>query len=1060
MKKNRSKKSKIPVGRVIRRSVFSYTRKTKNIKSDISETLILDDPLRRQVETTRDQGEKDISTSKLRLRALEHARKMPVLYDSFFSPPGEDYKYSQIAVPGKSNWLQIGPTAVPDGQTASSYYDWANLPALVTGRITSIVIDPDDANTIYVGSALGGVWKTKDGGRNWISTSDYAPSLGIGALVIDPNNCNILYAGTGEGNIAPEKELIGLTHPDNYYGYGILKTTDAGENWTLISKVNNPFIGSSFFRLAVGPFDSSRIFAATADGLFRSVDAGETWMRMDKGLPTCSNDKIASTDIIVHPANRDIAYTAFRRKDHKDEASAGVYRTENANDTNVFWKKLKVNGDFDPSSITRISLTISKTDPNTLYALMASRDIVDRFYRLEDKGDTVSWQRIPLPGNGNTWERDSIGGQGQYNMNIAVDQRNSNTVYLSGISLWKAIRDNNTDTWNIRDIGMPIHPDHHAFAFDPNDRYVIFAGSDGGIYKSSNGGENWSDTLNEGLCITQFEFMDQHPTSDAVIFGGTQDNGTLQYRGTPVFYYSDYGDGGFVSIDKNNPNNIIHQYTYSSLYHSREAGQIDSWNPISVLDKRGKEPPCLFYAPLTLDQENPKNIAFGSNRIFLDTDQGYKQWKIKGHENSIELRLDPKTGEKPAELVSAINFVNARLIYAATTYGKVYRITKNRAGWDDAVRIDDPNRLPPLYIWDIVNMPNDQNTIIIIMAGYGSEKEPSSHIWRGTLSNDNSNSFEWKDISGDGIGKLPSTSINAIVVDDKPPNYIYVGTDIGVFRTSNKDKTWIRFSENLPISSVYDMRLHTQSRLLRIATHGRGMWERQLNIESYNDVNLFLRNHIMDTGYLPASINPPQAAPFSDALQDEDGGVKLNDKLTWDMCPDIKIDSPKGDSPPFYQIESIACVDYVKFESRLKHRNPKLGHICNIYVQIHNRGIIPVVENVIVKLFYASKSTGGVYPKLPKDFWTSFSPKRERAWKSIGQVRTLPEGAKTLTNAEPTILAWQWGVPPKIGKEVGLLVVVESHQDPIPENHKKIDNIEELVKIERHVGLRTVSTTN
>jgi hypothetical protein len=131
---------------------------------------------------------------------------------------------------------------------------------------------------------------------------------------------------------------------------------------------------------------------------------------------------------------------------------------------------------------------------------------------------------------------DTIGGQSAYNLNVAIDPENSDVVYFSGISLWKATRETNTDTWEYRDIGLPIHSDHHAFAFDPKDHSIIYAG-DGGLYKSVNGGETRSDTINEGFCITQFEFMDHHPSSDAVIFG-TQDNGTLQYRSSPAFYSS------------------------------------------------------------------------------------------------------------------------------------------------------------------------------------------------------------------------------------------------------------------------------------------------------------------------------------------------------------------------------------------------------------------------------------------------------------------------------------------------------------------------------------------
>jgi hypothetical protein len=147
------------------------------------------------------------------------------------------------------------------------------------------------------------------------------------------------------------------------------------------------------------------------------------------------------------------------------------------------------------------------------------------------------------------------------------------------------------------------------------------------------------------------------------------------------------------------------------------------------------------------------------------------------------------------------------------------------------------------------------------------------------------------------------------------------------------------------------MQLHSESRLLRIATYGRGIWERKLDAKSFSDVNLFVRKHLMDTGYFPLppppspsplSSEPPMFASFADPLQNENGGVKLNDILTWDMCPDIKIDSARGD-PPVYQIDTSDDVDYVKFENGLQHRNPKQGDMCNIYVQVHDRGIKPTV---------------------------------------------------------------------------------------------------------------------
>jgi photosystem II stability/assembly factor-like uncharacterized protein len=1058
-----------------------------------------DDPFLRHIASTLDLGEPELTISKLKLRALEHARHMPTSDDGTLPSPTEDYIYSQQAIPGKTNWLQVGPTCIRDSQSLSTYYWPVNIPTSSSGRITSIVIHPGDRNVIYVGTASGGVWKTEDRGRNWIATSDHAPSLGIGALVMDPNNPDILYAGTGEGNIA-WYETIGGAGPRGYYGCGLLKTVDGGKKWKLLGGNDNPFNGASFYCIAISPFNSSIIFAATTYGLFRSTTRGEDWVKMNNGLPSDDDNLTKVTDVVIDPNDPNVVFVAV--------GGNGIYKSSNPTKTNPSWKKLtkglpQIKPKFHGVSLTRLSLAISHSEPGTIYALGSSeyslldkkvenithhgifehppgsgrywgKYTIDQCYYSTDGGD--SWEQIPLPGLGSKispWIKNSIGGQGTYNLNIAADPKHPGVIYLSGTSLWKGTKDNNTGKWDIRDIGLPIHPDHHAFAFDPIDPAVIYAGSDGGIYKSINGGDTWSNVINEGLCITQFEFIDQHPKSEAIIFGGTQDNGTLQYRNSPAFYFSDYGDGGFVSIDSHNPNTIVHQYTSHILYISKSAGKKDAWVNIPVVDSKCNPPPCLFYAPFALDQENPKNIAFGSDRIFLDTNQGLDRWKIasgkqKGKENSIDLPdlfKDP-VGKEPAELVSALNFINSKLIYAATIFGKVYRIINDSGGWKPS-RID-ADSLPSMYVWDVATMPDNPDSIVVVMGGYGSQKEAASNIWYGNMNK--GNQFEWKDISGEGEGKLPQIPISAVVIDDQNPDQIFIGTDIGVFKTSNKGKMWIRFSENLPTCSVNDMQLHSESRLLRIATYGRGIWERKLDTESFSDVNLFVRKHLMDTGYFPLppppspsplSSEPPMFASFADSLQDEDGGVKLNDILTWDMCPDIKIDSARGD-PPVYQIDTSDDVDYVKFENGLQHRNPKQGDMCNIYVQVHDRGIKPTVGGITIRLFYAKMSAvDGTYPKLPKDFWnTTFSPNDKSGWKPILSTKSLPEGQKTLTNTEPTIVTWQWYVPPEIGNKAGILVIVDSAEDPISEDNKKITNIEELVRKDRHIGLKTLDISN
>src|SRR5581483_11562036 len=237
-----------------------------------------------------------------------------------------------------------------------------------------------------------------------------------------------------------------------------------------------------------------------------------------------------------------------------------------------------------------------------------------------------------------------------------------------------------------------------------------YAGSDGGIYKSSDGGASWSDTINEGICITQFEFMAQHPTSDSVVFCGTQDNGTEQFRNSPVFNHADDGDGGYTAIDSAQPKNVISTYYGPSPKRSTQGGKFGTWLSVSG----GLAGGALFYPPLTLDDTNSNNIAFGTDRINLDAAQGTGGWPTK-------VTLPGIVGN-----VSAIHYVNSNLIYAGTTSGQVYCLRKVGVAWTATAIHAAP--LPGNWIWDVAARPDNPNVVIVVMSGFGIK-----HVWRGDV---------------------------------------------------------------------------------------------------------------------------------------------------------------------------------------------------------------------------------------------------------------------------------------------------------------------------------------
>ncbi len=319
-------------------------------------------------------GSEDEKLAALRLVALETARRMSVAGAHAAVP----------ATPGISNWVQLGPMAIPNGQT----YGGARL--LVTGRVTAIIVDPTNPQIIYVGAARGGVWKTADGGRTWVPKSDHEVSLAIGTLAMAPSNPQVLYAGTGEGN--PERYAQSfplVSAPDTYLGSGVLKSVNGGDSWTLQGAAN--FTGAGFFRIAIHPTDPSTAYAATSNGLFRTTDGGTAWVQMTNGLPAISTSVIAATDVVIDPSTPATVYAAFWGN--------GVYKTTNGSAANPAWTK-ETNG-LPSNGIARIGLAISPSSPANMYALFADdAEKLRGLYETVTSGGGSAWSLVNIPSIG------------------------------------------------------------------------------------------------------------------------------------------------------------------------------------------------------------------------------------------------------------------------------------------------------------------------------------------------------------------------------------------------------------------------------------------------------------------------------------------------------------------------------------------------------------------------------------------------------------------------------------------------------------------------------------
>ncbi|PYQ30119.1 MAG: hypothetical protein DMF56_10385 [Acidobacteria bacterium] len=889
-------------------------------------------------------------------------------------------------VPGASNWVQVGPMSTTNGPPyAKNLQFW-------TGRISSILIDPTAAGTMYIGAAKGGVWKTTDGGKKWAPMSDDEMSLAIGAMALAPNDAQTVYAGTGEGNIFYVVNVPDSTQ-ESYYGAGFLKSTNGGTSWNLYGQAE--FTGGAFFRIAVHPANPSRVWAATSNGLFLSDSGGTSWTPVTNGLPPIVPGTFTgSTEIVLHPTDPAIAFTYF--------VNGGIYRSTNANGVSPAFVQVPA---ALPLTQVRGSIAFSPSQPLRMMAAVSGE-----LWFSTDGGQ--NWQPTgAAPVNCTTYD---------YGNHVAIDPVDPNIVYLSGIpQLNKFTFDPVAMTWSSGIIGQgTTHADHHFLAIDPANHLHLYAGTDGGIYESSDGGGSWSDGINRGLCITQFEFLDHHPTSDAVLFGGTQDNGTQQFRNSTVFPVASGGDGGFTAVDFNNPHNVLLEHYYASPERSTQAGEYLTFTDISP----GLSGVPLFYPPYALCAEDPDWIAFGTSVLFIDKAQGTGGWPTF-------VPLPGNTGS-----ISAINFVSKTLIYCASIHGQVYAVRSMNGGVDWAAEPIYAAPFPARFVWDIGVMPNDSAHVIVVVSGYGT-----GHVWSGIVPQ--SGVAAWTDVSGSGVTAIPDVPANSLVIDPAAPSTYYVGTDIGVFRTMNAGGQWENFGQGLPNTAVYDMRLHGASHLLRAATHGRGVWERRVDVASLPDVDIYVRHHMMDSGRGLA----PEGIPA--AFKNIGQFIDLGDPQRHWMCADMKVDALLG-NPLSYQYATSA-VDFVVFEAQLVHRNAERGNVNHVFAQVHNRGI--KAATVTVKLIFAD-STAKV-PPLPNDFWTAFpgnSAVPNTPWHPIGAAKTV-----TVTPTLPAVLEWDWLTPMGQPTHSCLLLVVDSADDPIPAAHKIFD-VDALVKLDKRTGLKNL----
>ncbi len=668
------------------------------------------------------------------------------------------HNYAPLSNPSRSaitngSWTEIGP----DEYTAGS------LSNIGLGRVNCFGFHPTLAATIYAGTPAGGLWRTTNTGGSWTPLTDGLPQIGISGIVVVSTNTLYILTGDGDGgdtdcigvlksiNGGATWSATGLTFSitDNVRGYklighptnsnilfavtntGLFRTTNGGVSWTEVDT-------DSFRDIEFKPGDPTVVYASTNNNFYRSTDSGVTWTNITAGITLSGANRVA---IGVTPGNVNYVYVL-----------AGPGGSPGAGSFKGFWRSFDSGVNFD----------LKTTTPNIL-----------------DGGTTGS----------------GSGSQSSYDLAMAVDPTDVSDILTGGINIWESTNFGDNGTWSCITHWNPsafeyTHADIHAMDYNPLDN-VLYVGSDGGVYRSTDRGATYTDISNGdpgGMTMMQFYRIAGRKSTSGIIIGGTQDNGSNRYTSGngSNFFHMRGADGMDCGIDPNNSNNMYSMTQNGGMAHSTNQGV--NWSSITPAGATG-----AWVTPMVVHPTNGAIVYAGYNDVYYSTNSG-STWTNRGSDGRGAF---------------AMGTSNTSKLYAAN--GSTLQMSTNAGvGWTTV----SSNGLPGSTITFIAVNPDNSNDVFVTYGGYTDGQK----VYRSTNSG-----TSWTNVSG----TLPNVPVNCIAYEDNngsPNDALYIGTDIGVFYRDDVLGDWVPFSNWLPVVPVFDLEINEVANLVRAGTHGRGLW--------------------------------------------------------------------------------------------------------------------------------------------------------------------------------------------------------------------------------------------
>lgn len=634
------------------------------------------------------------------------------------------------------------------------------------GRTRTIRFHPDNPDIMFAGSVGGGLFRSDNAGESWYPITDALPNLAIGCFEIAVSDPNIMYLGTGEG----------YPNGDAIKGVGLFKSTDGGMTWnsTFMDYVYSE--GKSILKISVDPRNADIVLASNNDGLYRSTDGGASFTLVRAGNVNELKRDPQNPDVLLCGAGNSYGAT-----------NNGVYRST---DNGATWQGSGT-GLPGAQQAGRFVIGFCAGNPLVVYCGVSGTfnyngSEMIGIYRSVDNG--VNWERMSSEDEGSHYVS-----QGWYDMAIAVNPNDAAMALNAGLDIYRTTDGGSVweqKSWWFHEYGAPTfsHADHHELLYHPTHPNEVWNVNDGGIFVSYDNGDVWHEK-NTDFATYQYYAMGNATLDTALAYGGTQDNGTSRYDGDNVWDLVFGGDGGYCVIDYSNDNRVYVEYQNGNRFRTDNAG--GSWTDING----GISGDGPWVTPMVQDPFTPNTIYTTTNSgpasVWMSTNRG-NGWTNLGPVGSSN------------QVLAASPALSGRLYLGSSA--SVFRYDNDGGGWENVT-----GNLSGEYVTRVTPDPYDANTVYVTKSGFSG-----GHVWKSTTGG-----TTWTNITGN----LPNVPCQDVIVDLNNPSILYAGGDLGVYYTADNGVTWQIFGEGLPVVRVDDMEMQAQTGVLRVATHGRGMWE-------------------------------------------------------------------------------------------------------------------------------------------------------------------------------------------------------------------------------------------